>query len=127
LTKTINRLLPAIGWLFITTFLLTLPGSAFPEENWLDKIWADKWVHIVLFGLLVTLWCRGIAKRKIEKKLLAKYFITITIVAIVYGIGMEFVQRYLISNRSFDVIDILADAVGCIAGLIFCRRRYIKK
>jgi VanZ like family len=127
LTKTINRLLPAIGWLFITTFLLTLPGSAIPEENWLDKIWADKWVHIILFALLVILWCRGLAKTAIEKKWLTKYFIAITIVAIVYGIGMEFAQRYLISNRSFDILDIVADAAGCIIGLIFSFRRYLKK
>ena len=122
-----NRLLPAIGWLFITTFLLTLPGAAIPEENWLDKIWADKWVHIILFALLVILWCRGIAKKITEKKLLIKYFIAITILAIAYGIGMEFAQRYLISNRSFDIVDILADAAGCMTGLGFCFRRYIKK
>jgi hypothetical protein len=127
LTKTISRLLPAIGWLFITTFLLTLPGSAIPEENWLDKIWADKWVHIILFGLLVILWCRGIAKPNAEKKSLVKYFTAITILSITYGIGMEFVQQYLTTNRSFDAIDILADAAGSMIGLGFCLRRYIKK
>ncbi|NOT51665.1 MAG: VanZ family protein [Chitinophagaceae bacterium] len=127
MTKTISRFSPAIGWLFITTFLLTLPGSAIPEENWLDKIWADKWIHIALFALLVILWCRGVTKKAIEKKLLTKHFIAITILAIGYGIGMEFVQRYLIPNRSFDIIDILADAAGCMIGLGFCLRRYIKK
>jgi VanZ family protein len=107
--------------------LLTLPGSAIPEENWLDKIWADKWIHMVLFALLVTLWCRGVMKKTIEKKLLTKYFIAITILSITYGIAMELAQRHLISNRSFDIIDILADAAGSMIVLAFCFRRYIKK
>ena len=46
---------------------------------------------------------------------------------LIYGIGMEFVQRYLINNRSFDEGDIVADAVGCALGVFFSRKRFIKK
>ena len=53
---------PGIGWLIICTILLTLPGTSFPKEDWLDKIWFDKWVHIGLFGGMVLLWCWGVNK-----------------------------------------------------------------
>ena len=54
-------------------------------------------------------------------------FIVITIGWFAYGIGMEFVQKYLVANRSFDIGDIIADGVGCVAGLIYSWRRYIPK
>jgi len=49
------------------------------------------------------------------------------VIAFLYGIGMEFVQRYLVVNRSFDVGDIIADGVGALAGFLFSSRTYIKK
>ncbi len=51
----------------------------------------------------------------------------ITVSAILYGVGMEFVQLYLIPHRAFDAGDIAADAAGAIAGGIFSWGRYIKK
>jgi vacuolar-type H+-ATPase subunit I/STV1 len=122
-------LIPAAGWFIISAILFTLPGSALPKENWLDKIWFDKWVHIGIFTILVALWCRGwhsIEKDVITKKL-RKIFITIGIICLIYGIAVEFVQRYFVSNRSFVFADIIADAMGCATGVIFSIRRYIKK
>ena len=104
-----------MGWFLISTVLLTLPGSSFPTENWLNKIWFDKWVHIGLFGMLVFLFCWGLQKKYSATKL-NKIFSTIALLALVYGIIMEFVQRYFIPNRSFDTGDIIADAAGCFTG-----------
>ena len=44
-----------------------------------------------------------------------------------YGAGMELVQKYFIPNRSFDLMDILADGTGSAIGFVFSRYRYIKK
>jgi VanZ family protein len=40
---------------------------------------------------------------------------------------MEFVQRDFVRGRSFDVIDILFDTIGSIAGVIAVRQYYRKK
>jgi len=115
---------PALAWFLITTILLCLPGSAFPKEHWFDKIWLDKWIHIGLFALMVFLWCsailHGAQKRGLAFRRIAFYFL-------LYGIVMEFIQKYFIPNRSFDIRDIIADGVGCIAGLFLSVRLYIKK
>lgn len=117
----------ALFWLFLSTMLLTLPGSAFPRENWLDKIWFDKWVHAGMFFLLVWLWCRTVyAFNRLEKAML-QIFIIVSVVFVAYGIVMEWVQQNFIANRSFDNGDIIADIAGCVAGLLFSSRRYIKK
>jgi VanZ family protein len=123
--NTFSLFLPAILWVIISTILLTLPGSAFPTKNWLAKIWFDKWVHIGLFTILVILFCRAVNKSKKRRNLSRDYMI-VTIAAILYGITMEFVQKYWIINRSFDGGDIIADIAGSFAGLWFSYR-YIKK
>ena len=119
--------LPAILWLIISTVLLTLPGAALPREDWLDKIWFDKWVHFGMFAIMVMLWNRAMMKKYSAGKKLVIIFLWVSILCLVYGIGMEFIQRYFIFNRSFDAGDIGADAVGCVAGFIYCLTRYIKK
>ncbi len=58
---------------------------------------------------------------------LKRVFILIAAGWLVYGIGMEFVQKYLVANRSFDGKDIIADGVGCVTGLIYSMKKYIPK
>lgn len=117
-------LFPPVLFFLICTLLLCLPGSAFPTENWLDKIWFDKWVHIGLFTVLTVLWCWWRSARPPGAR---KDFLIITVLAILYGIIMEFVQRHLIPNRSFDTGDIIADAAGSLAGYVFSLKYLLKK
>lgn len=116
---------PAIGWLLMVTFLLVLPGSAFPKETWLSKIQFDKIVHIGVFAILVTLFCRAFYQKALTTKN-SSIFILIAVVAIIYGLLMEFVQKNYVPNRSFDKGDLIADAIGAIAGYIFSRWLYLK-
>ena len=115
-----------ILWFIISTALLIIPGTAFPKENWLDKIWFDKWVHISMFAIMVTLWCWAMLKIYSDGTRLRTIFIWIGLLCLIYGVGMEFVQKYFIKNRSFDTGDIIADAAGCILGVFFSLKRYVK-
>jgi len=117
------RILPALTWVIIVTVLLCLPGSALPKENWFDKIWLDKWIHVILFLIMVLLWCKYLSGSEGKK---IRYFRQVAIYFFLYGIVMEFVQKYFIPNRSFDLKDILADGLGCGIGLLISAR-YIKK
>jgi len=40
---------------------------------------------------------------------------------------MEFIQDKLIPKRDFDLGDIVADAIGSLAGFVFSAGRFIKK
>ena len=113
--------------MILTTVLLTLPGSSLPTEDWLSKIWFDKWVHIGLFALMVILWSWPLIKRLKAGGNLKNLLIQIACSGLVYGIGMEFIQKFFIRDRSFDVGDIVADAAGCLLGALFSWGRYIKK
>lgn len=119
---------PAIGWFALSFILLVLPGSAFPKETWLSKIYFDKWVHIGLFSIFVWLFCRGYySQNKPSGISLQKKFLYVFIAACVYGIVMEFVQKYFVPNRSFDIGDITADCIGAFVGYIFSMKVYAKK
>ena len=82
-----------------------------------------------MFALMVILWCFAWLsfKRNNSSRNLKRVFMVIAIIFLGYGIAMEFVQLYFVAHRSFDFGDIVADAVGCAAGMIFSTRRYIKK
>jgi len=137
------RFILPFGWLIISTILLTLPGTSFPKEDWLDKIWFDKWVHLGLFLIMVVIWSRMLSgwainksKSSRDKKLhnplretrsKKSIYFFIAFIFLLYGVVMEFIQHYLIPNRSFDAGDIIADAAGCGLGFVYSSRRYIKK
>jgi VanZ family protein len=127
LKKIRHSFIPGILWFILVTVLLTLPGSSLPKEDWFGKIWLDKWVHIGLFAIMVTLWCWAMLKINSVGSRARTFFIWIGIIGLIYGTGMEFVQKYFIPNRSFEAGDIIADGIGCALGVLYCTRRYVKK
>ena len=118
--------IPGLLWLIVSTVLLTLPGSNLPKAQWLDTIYFDKWVHIGMFTLMVVLWNWGFMKTG-KTTSLKRIFVITAIMAVLYGILMEFVQKYFVPGRSCDIKDMLADAAGSGVGLVYCIGRYIKK
>ena len=112
----------AVVWLLIVTTIHCIPGSRLPKINWEDKILLDKWVHFFLFLVLVFLWSRFFLNKR-SKVGVKKIFLAITLLSMIYGIGMEVVQHYFIPFRSFDYGDILADGLGSAAGYFISVQR----
>jgi VanZ family protein len=121
------RFVPAISWFIFSLILLCLPGSTIPKYPWLAVIYADKWIHIFLFGMLYYLFARPFFSSKLKKTQQKKWFLLILVGGIAYGIIMEFVQKYWIPNRSFEVWDIVADSCGCLLGYVYCVGRLKKE
>jgi len=111
----------AITWFVIMCILFFLPGSAFPSENWLSKIYFDKLVHVGLFAILIFLW------RSAFNSEFSAYNFLLLFSALLYGIMVEYIQRYFVANRDFDLYDVVADMIGSILGLLVWLRTYRKK
>ena len=118
----IIRFLPGTLAFILSLILLTLPGSAFPKEDFFDSVHLDKWIHICMFGGLVFLWSIPFVQTIFGLGKKRRAVLWLAIIALAYGIIMEFVQKYFIPNRSFDVYDIIADGVGSFIPLIFIRQ-----
>ena len=112
--------LPGIAWFFIVGILTLMPAKDVPEVGWMDNIPNfDKFVHAVLFGGLAFLFCLPFIKSHFSKKQKVNYLIRISLAAVIWGITIEFLQKFYIPSRDFDLLDWAADSVGVIISFWF--------
>ncbi|HEX6430329.1 MAG TPA: VanZ family protein [Niastella sp.] len=103
-----------IVWTALTIFLLCIPGSAIPDEGVFATDGIDKVVHTILFGGIVLLWGFNLYYRRSDNQKWQRIIVILTFFSVGLGIGLEFLQRDYIPNRSFDGFDIIADSAGAI-------------
>jgi len=83
-----------------------------PKEQTFQVPNFDKLVHMSLFGGFMLLWAMYYNRKKLIQKKLLVIFFRIFIIASLYGTATEFIQKYFIPSREFEIGDILADVVG---------------
>ena len=122
-----NPFLPGIAWFFVVLILICLPGNDIPHvDDWFKKIYFDKMVHAVMFGLMAFLFMKPVARFSISHRKKWHYFIAITLAICVWGLVTEFIQKYLIPGRTFDLNDWAADSAGAIITMLFSKRYFLK-
>ncbi len=119
------KFIPGIAWFFIVLVLICMPGQNIPVSNWFDKIYLDKWVHAGIFGLLAFLFMLPVALSPMEPTEKLQFFIRVAIATSLWGISTEFIQKFWIPGRSFDLFDWAADSVGGIIAFVVSRKKYI--
>ena len=123
MTNSFKTLVWVIFEFVLIFILLSMPGSEIQGTSWISIIlhlpFADKIIHVGLFGsLALSLFSHleqysNISFRSTRTKALS------LILCIVFGIGMEFYQKYFVPSRGFEVGDMLADAMGALLALPF--------
>jgi VanZ family protein len=119
--------IPGIIWLIISTILLTIPGNDLPRSPLFDFPFFDKLVHLGMFFLLSGSFCFPLLRRAERPATTKSRFITVALLVLAYGIVMEFVQKFFVPGRSFDVGDIVFDGLGSFAGIVALMVVYAKK
>ena len=114
LIKNISKhkyLIAAAGYtLWLTAVSLTpLEGIELPSFRMADKI-----VHFFLYFFFVILWLKA-------STYFSHHLIYLLIIAVIWGIVIEFLQEYFIPTRSGDVYDALANTLGAISAAGFYR------
>jgi VanZ family protein len=107
---------PAIIWVIIVMVLCTIPGNDLPSDPLFEKIHLDKIVHLGLFGVTVFLLCLGYYRQ--HGHITRVNYSLFAISASFYGLIIEYIQKYIATNRSFDMSDVAADIVGAVAGIL---------
>jgi hypothetical protein len=116
---------PGIVWFFIVLILLCMPGRGFPKvDNWISYIYLDKWVHAGLFGVQAFLWMLPVLNSNTTKKW--KRIILIGIAISLWGLATEFIQKYLIPGRDYDLLDWAADTTGVLLIMLIIRFKWLK-
>ncbi|MBS1916263.1 MAG: VanZ family protein [Bacteroidetes bacterium] len=110
--KYFSKLFFPVLWTAIIIILLSLPGTMLPNESHFNIPQFDKIVHIGLFGGFVFLWGVYINSKKFPLQKTLILFFYIFCIGSALGIIMEYVQKYFIPMRDFDLGDIIADIIG---------------
>ena len=124
----IRKFLPAIIWFIIVMALMCTPGSDLPKvDDWFQRLYVDKWIHAFLFGVLTYLFMYPIKRSSFSIKEKIQFFIRISLALSIWGLTIEFIQKYYVPNRSFDLWDWAADTVGIVIAFIFLRKKALNK
>lgn len=103
-------------WLLLIMLLTLTPGTALPETSlWEELISFDKVVHFFLFCVLVLLAIIGFTKQYAYKKVRTQAVPLALGIGIVYGLLIEVLQ-IPIEGRYLEVMDMLANTIGCFLG-----------
>jgi len=114
--KYLSALYVPIVWMLLIIIAMCLPGTYIPKEEGFFLPDFDKIVHMGLFGGLVFLWCLYLAGKPMRMKRLLWGFFWFYVLSNGLGISMEYVQKYWIPGRDYDLGDIIADMIGAGIG-----------
>ncbi|HLU05528.1 MAG TPA: VanZ family protein [Woeseiaceae bacterium] len=107
-------------WQFagIAVLVIVLAATLMPAIGFIDEMrdpriaHSDKWFHAITF-MLLTIWFSGqYAKQSYWR---------IAVGMLVFGAFIEVCQRMLTTWRSAELMDLVADAIGVLAGLLIAR------
>jgi len=95
--------------------LSLLPTSNFPDIPFFSG--EDKWIHFCMYLGLGFVACWSLDMR--GKPMPSLYLLLAGVFA--WGVLMEVLQRLMSNGRGMDVLDMLANLAGAVAGLIVYR------
>ena len=122
----LKKFLPGIAWFFLVLILICLPGDDLPKVgDWMSAIYFDKWVHVGMFSVLAFLFMLPFCKSDMTRINKWSFIIKIAISISIWGLTTEFIQKFFIPGRSFDLLDWAADSVGVVLAVAVCRKLYL--
>ena len=111
-----KRFLPAVIWSLVILLLSILPGSSLPKVGWKSFLEFDKIAHAGVYFVLVVITAMSL-KASIKARLV-KNLALVVLVCSLYGILLEVIQYIFLSDRFFEIPDIIANISGSILGSI---------
>ncbi len=108
----------AIVWAMLILLLSALPGEDFPDLSFWSLLSFDKVIHAFFYAVLVELMIVGFIKQYTFRRLRFSAVTVSVILGIFYGGLIEFLQATAFRSRQGDVIDWIADTVGCLVGML---------
>lgn len=106
-------LFAALSWTSFIFFLCLVKSSQIPVINIVNF---DKLVHASFHFVFTILWFLYF-KQQFKKSHNNESLVFVFLLSVGYGIAIEIAQLLFTATRSADVLDIVANIVGAIAGI----------
>lgn len=117
----VKYFIPAVLWAMLILGVSTMPGNSLPDFDWGNLLQPDKLGHLLVYGIFTGTLLWGNARWFHPEKMPRYTIIIVLLVAVLYGILMEWLQWQFFPGRNFDVLDIIANIIGCFIGLTSLR------
>lgn len=104
----------------IAILCLTLDGDAMGVDVGLFE-GSDKVAHAIMFAGLSVVLCLDLQRADWSHCISWTRSVLVFAVASIIGVAVEFMQLYMPTGRSFEVEDMIADAVGALVGTLVFR------
>lgn len=115
-------LLPSIVWTLVVIFVSVVPGSSLNVDITIAGL--DKIVHFGMYTLVTLFWSVGLKKQNINVKLSRNAFKISVLGGFGLGLLLEIVQQFFVPFRYFELLDLIANGIGCIFGVILFKIIY---
>lgn len=122
-----KKFIPGIAWFLLVLVLICLPGEDIPQIEELDFVNFDKLVHAGLFGGIVFFFAMAYNKAPITQKEKVAIIFKLTFATVIWGITTEFIQKFFVPGRQFDLVDWLADSIGAVISFFVSRLFFARK
>ena len=103
--------------------LSLMPSSSFDAQQF--KIEGlDKVIHISMYTLLTLFWSTSLKRQYKSKKIRSFAFLISIVGGFVLSVILEILQEFLVFSRSFEWLDLIANGIGCIFGVLVFKMIY---
>jgi len=109
------RITLSLLYLIVIVLMSLLPSSNLPNIPYFSG--EDKWIHFCMYAGLGFLTCWSLDTR--GRRMPPLYVLLIGV--FLWGVLMEILQRLMSNGRSMEILDMLANLAGAVAGLMVYR------
>jgi glycopeptide antibiotics resistance protein len=111
--------LPALLWATVILFLTLLPNASLPEVPAWELISFATASHAVVFFILALLLRFGLNKQSAFANLRRHSGWFTLLISLFFGITIEILQSQMGLGRQGDVMDVVSNSIGTLAGVAF--------
>lgn len=116
---------PGISWALLILILSTITPPAIHIPDIFDLLAPDKIAHFIFYAMFVILFSYGFGRMPTGNRWSRNQFSIPLLGGIIYGGLIELYQGYILTNRTADYVDFIANCIGSWIG--WAVMRYLSK
>lgn len=115
-----------IMWAAVILLTTLLPSTSLPSTlNIWELLSFDSFAHAFMFCVLCFLMIVGLSKQFTFPRLKDYAIRASLLISTLFGITIELTQHFFVYGRQGDIIDVLANTIGCLLGIVLFKFIYV--